>query len=478
MPREFQQDGELSFGGFASYPNPASLDPQKGLLTAVSNMRILEGVITPRAAMMREVITGISSTVYAASCSTSQGDFIYVWGQDNVLKRYCTTTPSGLVTVPAAARPYRPIRGQGYQNLATIEASSSANWSGEYDFTACTNVLGRLAYAKNDQIWVSLFGGIQPYNGDTISLVQGTYDSVVSLHYSNQFRKLYAFGKRSVYDVSLGFSSMSHESGRPQADFFHKVNLLTGQEGILAKDSVAEVAGQIFYLGHDGVYAIDAQKGMVEGQGPMSDPIANVFEGIPAAQMQKAVGVAWRGRYYLLLPNPVTYQLDTILVINPTLPNMFESIDTYKVPFVSIMTARDASGVPCLWAVGNNSIYKMESNPSENRDLGAGDPFVASFKSRNYNFRTDFDKRFDACTLSLDTKGPAEVEFYANTINPDSRVLLDQLNGNVGQAVRRALAGKKCTGLMLEVVVKSGKPLFYSFTVDGSIAGRSIFNVF
>jgi hypothetical protein len=130
--------------------------------------------------------------------------------------------------------------------------------------------------------------------------------------------------------------------------------------------------------------------------------------------------------------------------------------------------------VLCLWAVSKDGlIYQLESGSTDN-----GVQHVSSFKSRNYNFRTDFDKRFDACTLSLDTKGPAEVEFYANTINPDSRVLLDQLNGNVGQAVRRALAGKKCTGLMLEVVVKSGKPLFYSFTVDGSIAGRSIFNVF
>jgi hypothetical protein len=56
--------------------------------------------------------------------------------------------------------------------------------------------------------------------------------------------------------------------------------------------------------------------------------------------------------------------------------------------------------------------------------------------------------------------------------------MLDQLNGNVGHAVRRALAGKKSVGAMLEVVVKSGRPLFYSCTVDGSIAGRSIFNVF
>jgi hypothetical protein len=473
MPREFQQDGELSFGGFSSYPNPASLDPQKGLLTSASNVRMLEGVISPRDGSTLAMSTPTTAIDYAAASCGSQGDYIYLWKNGSV-KRWCSTNPQGLVDVPAGARPYRPIRGQGYQQLATIESSNAPAWSGEFDFTACVNVLGRVAYAKNDQIWVSLFGGLQPYNGDTLSLVQGTYDSVVSLHYSNQFRKLYALGKRSVYEVSLGFSSMSHESGKPQADFFHKVSLLTGQEGILAKDSVAEVAGQIFYLGHDGIYSIDAQKGMVEGQGPMSDSVADVFEGLPAAEMQKAVAVAWRGRYYLLLPNPTDYKLNRILVMNPTLPALFESIDSYPYEIKSLVTSRNSDGVLCLWAISKDGlIYQLESGSTD-----GGVQHVSSFKSRNYNFRTDFDKRFDACTLSLDTKGPANVEFYANTINPDSRVLLDQLNGNVGQAVRRALAGKKCTGLMLEVVVKSGKPLFYSFTVDGSIAGRSIFNVF
>jgi hypothetical protein len=331
-----------------------------------------------------------------------------------------------------------------------------------------------MAYAKNDQIWVSLFGGIQPFNGDTISLVQGTYDKVQAIYYSNQVRKLYAFGTRSVYEVTFGLPSMSLETGKPTADYFHKANLLTSQEGILAKDSVGEVAGQIFYLGHDGIYSIDMSKGFVEGQGPISNPIEDVLQNVPAAEMQKAVATTFMGRYYLLLPNQTNYALDRILVINPLLPSMFESVDTYGVEFKSIMTARNQNGVLCLWAVGKDGdIYQLENGANDD-----GVQFQSSFKTRNYNFRTDFEKRYDACTLTLDTKGQAEVDFYFNAINPDGRMTLDQLNGNVGHAVRRALAGKKSVGAMLEVVVKSGRPLFYSCTVDGSIAGRSIFNVF
>lgn len=477
MPREYQQDGEIAFGGFASYPNSTSLDPQKGILTECKNVRILEGVLTPRLGCTKVLTnTGTTEVQFAAASSGSAEDNIFMWRGASGLSvsRYRTTQPTGMLAVASGAREYRKVRGQGYQSLATLEASTAVNWSGEADFTASANVLGRIAYAKNDQIWVSLFGGIQPFDGDTVSLTQGTYDKVQALHYSNVGRKLYAFGTRSVYEVTLGLPSMSLESGKPTAEHFHKVNLLTSQEGILAKESVAEVAGQIFYLGHDGIYAIDMSKGFVEGQGPISNPIENLLQDVPAAKMQKAVGVAFMGRYYLLLPNQTNNEMTRILVMNPLLPSMFESVDEYPFEIASIMTARNASGVVCLWAVSKfGDIYQLESGTDD-----AGTAFQASFKTRNYNFRTDFDKRYDACTLTLDTKGPAEVDFYFNAVNPDGRILLDSINANIGHAVRRALAGKKSIGAMLEVVVKSGRPLFYSCTVDGSIAGRSIFNVF
>lgn len=477
MPREFQQDGDSSFGGFASYPNSANHDPQKGIMTMCKNVRILEGVITPRPGSNRVLTnTGVTEVQFAAAGHGSSEDNIYMWrgasGQD--VSRYRTTQPSGMIAVTNGPREYRKARGQGYQTLATIEASSATNWTGEADFIACANVLGRLAYAKNDQIWLTLFGGLQPFNADTISLIQGTYDKIQALHFSNQVRKLYAFGTRSVYELTLGMPALSLEEGRPTPDFFHKANLLTAQEGILAKNSVAEVAGQVFYLGHDGIYSIDITKGFLEGQGPVSNPIEDVLKGVPAAEMQKAVGTSFMGRYYLLLPNQTDYKLNRILVINPLLPSMFESIDEYPYELASIMTSRNASGVVCLWAVGKlGDVFQLETGTTD-----SGTPYQASFKTRNYNFRTEMDKRYDAVILRMDTAGQANVETYFHSLNPDGSHLIDTLNSNGGSLVRRALAGKKCSGCSVEVVVKSGFPLIYSVMVDGSIAGRSIFNSF
>lgn len=475
MPREFQQDGDGSFGGFATYPNDANLNKEKGILSYAENVRIVEGVIEPRNGSTKISNHNVSGNpVYAAAASGVSGDFVYIWSHNGTVQRFCTTNPSGLSTVTPTARPFRMVRGQGYQTLATIEASQAANWTGDSDFTASCNVLGRMAYAKNDQIWFSLYGGVQPFNGDTVSLVQGTFDPVQALHFSYLNRTLYAFGKRSVYAIRPGFTSMSLDVGmQPNESFFHKVELMTSQEGILAKDSIAEVAGTIFYLGHDGIYSISLEKGMLEGQGPMSDPIKNWLDALNPADLQKASGIAHFGRYYLSLPDPQNGHFHWILTINPSLPGMFESLDKYPFKILSLVTARNASGLLRPYAVDDQGkIYELDTGVHDD-----GTHFESRFITRNYNLNTELDKRYDTVAVRMNTNGSAHVEMYANTINPDGHHLLDVLNGNAGTTVRRALAGKKSTGLNVEVIVKGGRPSFYSCMVDHSLAGRTIFNI-
>lgn len=472
MPREFQQDGDVSFGGFQSYPNSAGFDPEKGILEYCSNMRINEGVLTRRMGLHKFYNHSGGNVLYAAASQGAQ-DYIYLW-HSNDLHRVCTTNYNGLETLSPGARAYRQVRGQGYANLASVEAATVGTWTGDYDFTDATNFLGRTAYCRDDQVWFSLFGGIQPFNADTVSLIQGTYDSAQALHYSYFGRKLYCFGKRSVYEIEPAITAMALETGQPDESFFHKVKRLTASEGVLAKDSVAEVMGRVFYLGTDGIHMIDVAQGMLEGQTPLSMPVNDLFSGIPAADLQKAVGVSFKGRYYLLMPNQTNHKLDRVLVVDPTLPGLFESIDTYHVEMASIVVARNSDRVPCLWAVGKNGhIYQMEVDSTDD-----GTAYQGVFRTRNYSFRSEMDKRYDAVMLRLNTNGAAHLDVNFKTQNPDGTHLIDTLNGNAGSTVRRALAGKKCSGCNVEVIVKSGFPTFYSVMVDGSLAGRSIFNVF
>jgi hypothetical protein len=475
MPKEYQQDGDSSFGGFNSFPNSANFDPAKGIMSYAQNVRNVEGVITRRAGITKASPSIGFTPVYAVPSGNPTGDCIHLWDAAGNVKKWSVST--NLVTsVPAATRAMQKVRGQGYLEPATIEASKAAYWDGEYDFKASANCLGRIAYAKNDQIWFSLFGGIQPCNSDTVALIQETFDPIKALHYSYASRKLWAFGSRSVYMVQPAVApAMSLEQGEPRQDHFHQVFRVSSMDGILAKDSVAEILGQVFWLGNNGIYMADADKGMPDGTIPISLAINDQFEGIPAAEMQKAVGMAFDGRYYLLLPNKTDYKLNRILIVDPTIEGKFESYDDYGTKeFVSICSIRGADGVLKAYAVGKDGfVYQLESGATDD-----GESHVAVIATRNYNFRTEMDKRYEAVLVRLDTKGQSNIEIYFRSVNPDGLHLVDSLNSNGGSAVRRALAGKKCSGCSVEVVVKSGFPLIYSVMVDGSIAGRSIFNSF
>jgi hypothetical protein len=478
MPREFQQDGETSFGGFQSFPNSAAFDPQKGILESAINMRIDAGVMRPRMGCVKVsdpvVTSGNTHNSYAAS-SAGLNDYIHVFTAGGLVKSLKTNDGTYAITAqPTPARSYLKVSGQGYATLAALEAAQTANWSGDYDFTSCCNVVGRMAYAKGDQIWFSLFGGIQPFDSDTLSLTLGTYDEIKKLHYSNVTRKLYAFCDAGIYEIEPAFSAVSATFSKDPQQYLHKVRLLSAQEGIAATDTVGETNGTILWLDNGGINKIDLGKGMVEGELPITIPVHDIFGGRNASQLSGCTAVGLQGRYYIAYPDVGSTSNTNVLVVNTALPAMFESIDRYPFVIKHLVKSRDETGVLRLYAVATDgSIYKLDEG-----DTDAGTTIQASFRTRDYNFRTDLDKRYDNATVKLDTKGNAVMDIKFTTVNPDSTTVIDKVDGNLGTAVRRALAGKKSIGGKLEVVVYSGRPYFYSVSVDASVAGRSIFSVF
>ena len=470
MPREFHQDGELNFQGFQTFPNSAGFDPNKGILEYIENMRIDEGVLRPRQGAKLHATTGVNCEFACAGHGPT--DCIYMWGTDNVVRRVDCLT-GAITTMPAAQRPYKKVGGNGYQTAAAIEAASVGAWDGSYDFTSAENVLGRMAYAKGDQVWFSLYGGVQPFNPDTLSLVQSTYDPIQALHYSETTRKLVALGKRSIYVIDPAMSAITASDGKVTQDHFHKVNLLSAHEGCMAPDSVDETGGKIFFMGYNGVYALPIDFKWIEGQGPETLKLHEMFEDRDPAVLQKASGAAANGRYHLSFAGVGSTENDRVLVINPLLPNLFESIDIYPVGFKHMVSARYHDGIPHVYGVtADGRVYVLQSDTTHN-----GTPVVAKFRTRNYMFQTHLDKRYDAVCVHMDSKGNTDTEIRFITVNPDSNTMLDRVNGNVGTTVRRALAAKKSMGGKIEVVVNSGRPSFYSVMLDASVAGRSIFSV-
>ena len=473
MPREFQQDGEIAFSGFNSFPNSAAFEQGKGTLEMCENMRIDAGVMRPRLGALKVKDSFVTDVAYAATARTNNGDRLYVFQADGVVKSLDLSNPTSSPTTISGVRQFNKVSGQGYNALAAVEAAQTANWSGATEFSSACNVVERLAYAKNDQIWFTTYGGVQPYNPDTVSLVLNTHDAIQKLHFSSVTRRLYAFGSSSIYEIEPNLSVSGSVDGKPNEQFFHKVKLLSAQEGIASPDTVDETNGNILWLNNGGINKIELGKGMVEGELPITIPVHDIFGGRDHSDMYTSSAVAFGGRYYLAYPEVGTLDCRQILVVNTALASVFESVDRYPFVIKHLVKGRDESGVLHAYAVTpSGTIYKLESNANDD-----GTAITSKFRTRNYNFKTDMNKRYDAVCVRLDTKGSASVETRFITENPDSTNVIDTFTGNLGTAVRRGLAAKNSVGGKIEVIVTSGRPHFYGCSVDATVAGRSLFNI-
>jgi len=457
MAKEIQQDGDIKFEGFASYPNSCTFSGDSGLLEYSENMELIAGKATPRLGYM---LAGTASApvTYACTAQSNNGDSILLWGANQRFNCQSGTFTS----VNLAAK--QKARGQGYQDALTMETSDT-------DFTSGANIVERLVTAKGDKLKFSLYTGVAPYEPDSAYLVQGTYDSIQAV--IPDMNSLTVLGKRSVYQVQAGLGRQANIDRKPEQAVFHKINKLSENDGVVGPDAWAHLGGNISFLDHDGIKVFSEGK-FGEGIPPISDTILDVIRNITPEKLAEvsAVGLKTRAYYAMHLGSP--YNKSVVLVMNSDNKGIFESLHVYP-ESIDILTIARKDGIPRVWGVNKASgrIYLLEESSTDN-----GTPIVAKIRSRNYLFATHGEKRFENCYAYLDTMGDASVEFYFISTNPDGRWLLDKFSGNLGTAVRRALANKKSMLGKLEIVVKSGRPEIMSIGVEASTVGRSIFSSF
>jgi hypothetical protein len=457
MPKEIQQDGDIAFEGFASYPNSCTFSGESGLLEYSENMDIVSGKAMPRLGYM---LAGTASApvTYACSAQSSNGDSILLWGSN---QRF--NCQSGTFTAVNLAQKQK-ARGQGYQDALTMETADA-------DFTTGANIVERLVTAKGDKLKFTLYSGIAPYEPDSAYLVQGTYDEIKAIVPDmNAFTVL---GKRSVYEVGAGLGRQANPDRKPDKSVFHTIKRLSKDDGVVGSDAWAMLGGNLTFLDVDGIKSFK-EGNFGEGIPPLSDTILDIINLIDPSKISEITAVGLKDRSYYALPLLAPYGKTVVLVMNSSLKGVFESVHVYP-ESVDILTVARKDGVPRVWGINKASgrIYLLGEQATDN-----GTSIQAKIRTRNYLFATHGEKRYENCYAYMDTKGNAEVEFNFISTNPDGKWLLDKFNGNLGTTVRRALANKKCMLGKLELVVKSGRPDILSVGVEASVVGRSIFSNF
>ena len=455
MPREISTEADLRFEGFASYPNSATFEPNT-LLEYASNVRIVEGVITPRKGSYRAYTAGQNVT-YAVAAHGKTGDSILLFGAN---ERY-SIDGNASVSVPALATK-RPVRGQGYADALCMESTDT-------DFVAGGNIVERLVTAKNDQLRFTFYGGVSPVPADSLSLVQCTYDPIQAVEASHNL--VLAFGKRSIYAVKAG---MGYVASQKKQDALHQVQKLSSQDGVVGPNAVASMGGITAFFDSNrgpGIKVIEATK-INEGAAPLSDNIKDILLQVDSSRYAEIHAVAHAGRFYFSLPFQNKWK---VLVLNPSIKGMFESLDEYPFNPNILMVARK-NGVPRLWAFDTQSkeLYLLEDGVN---DYASGPP-AAEIRSRSYQFRTMVDKKYDGFYVHMDNADGAAVQIKALTVNPDSEQLLDQFTTATGSTIRRGLINKRAMAVKLKIVVTAGSPRILGMGVDGSMVGRSFFSIY
>jgi hypothetical protein len=165
---------------------------------------------------------------------------------------------------------------------------------------------------------------------DAFTVNNGSNDQLVGVA-PWTLNEFLVFMRNSIYYVSVG--NNRYVTGAPLGDDSY-IKTLATDIGCLAKKSVVQAGGGVFFLSDNGVYFLQPQPASAESMklltmaDPISAPIDDVIQRINRNYAGNAVATYWNNRYYLAVPLDNSTVNNTVLVYNFILKN-WESVDTY-----------------------------------------------------------------------------------------------------------------------------------------------------
>ena len=294
------------------------------------------------------------------------------------------------------------------------------------------------------------------------------------------------------------------------------VRALTYDIGCVAKNSIANVSGVVFFMSQRGIYKLEPQLdvALLANTSPMSLPIQKYIDRLNYDYVKNAVGSVWNGRYYLAVPEGTSVYNNNVLVYNLS-NQMWESVDTFPsaIRIDNILITRTQStnvNYNIIYCSSVNGIYLAEqterdeyggltTSPSfESFPYIAGppetpegiplqfqlEPIVYNYavirgyaKTRRYIFSTLLDKRFISVNTDVKFDAIGSLQTEVVTYNPDTRLTVDTVSfNNEEDATRRFPIRKIAVGCELDFSSLNGRPIIRSVTIEGQSAGRNIIN--
>lgn len=281
------------------------------------------------------------------------------------------------------------------------------------------------------------------------------------------------------------------------------VENMTMELGCVAKRSIANVGGQIFFLSKKGVYALEPQldANLLASTFPLSTDIQKYIDRINQAYVKNSVGVVYNGRYYLAVPLDDSIVNNYVLIYNLN-NKAWESIDTYPSsvnPFNLIVAKNGSTSIVnrLFFCTSINGIYLTEEKnvdefgatltaltlpfylPESLGNTTYEELAIQGFiKTRRYMGGSLQSKRYSNVSLEVEFEGTGALQTGIVTYNPDYSKIIDITTAGIkSDKTRRIPVRKSAVGMDIELTNLQGRPTIKAIGVTTTDKGFNITNV-
>jgi hypothetical protein len=540
MPsREYLVDGDQGFIGLNSRDNPVNLG--KNFVSKSQNFRMDRGVATLRKGAERLTPSAFVSTgrVIYASCTYTDttgveyiilicGDGLYKFNQETEsFAAAFVAFPAGEVITASDDVDAYQAQGNGYVYICRGFSKTTLRWDGattivvpntgvhhNYPNSRHAIYYGnrhlvqtdgntfQVSHYLKDDTWSSL---------DMFSINDGGNDRLIAIT-PWTLNEFVVFMRNSIFYANVGVGA--YQIGDPAQESDSYVKSLATDIGCVARKSVVQAGGGIFFLSDNGVYVANPAGAGSAGTNastpegmrlltlsePLSSPISDVIERINYNYVSGAVAAYFENRYYLAVPLDSSTVNNAVLVYN-FINKAWESVDTYTAGFdikafhvvkkgnrrrlfaidqqqgIFLMENLDwdeyvnSTGTPIL----DDPTFKLDSIGAK-LQAGVFTPYSINgiLTTRAYSFDTNREKRFSSVQADMSMTVGADVYIDLVVVNPDSTTRLNSFFAQEDEDYLLRLPARK-SGYYAQVkyTVNAYRPSIRSTTIQAVVPGQT-----
>jgi hypothetical protein len=327
---------------------------------------------------------------------------------------------------------------------------------------------------------------------NTKQLTAGTADFIVGLH-SFSDDQLLIFNRNSIHTITSTINISQAVT-----------SLVTGEIGCVAKDSIVQVGGNLFFLSDSGIYGASFQDlyNLRGNEVPLSEAIDKTIRLINRDLWQNSSAVYFDNKYYIAVPldsidsegNRIRATKNNAVIIYNFINKQWESIDSVpSFDYEKLILSGDGEkrGVYCVNSFGgvhllesrNDGTDRISVDPSAS-NLVTTQPIESSLTTRDFTIGTTDRKKWNTFEMQVQSSDVEKSDFdiSAETKNIDynlnlgtlsSRLNNSPLEENEDVSIRGRIGNSRAYSIQFTLNNFSGRPRIKSIKTSGGVSFNS-----